>query len=118
MQASLCDKSLTVSQTAALILVEWAEEGDKFTDAVVRPLAAHLVSWKQAATDPAKESVKGEPQSFVLLRAGLTCDIETEARLTAVTAIRRVAEKNDPESNQAVAGQPLRQGPTASQTAA
>ena len=31
-----------------------------------------------------------------MLRAGLTRDGETEGRLAAVTAIRRVAEKNGP----------------------
>ena len=62
--------------------------------------------------------MKGEAQTIALPRTGLTCDSETEVRLTAVTAIRQVAEKNDPGSNLAVAGQPLRRGPSASQTAA
>ena len=61
-------------QTAALTLGAWAEEGDKLTDAVARPLAAHLETRIQAATDPAKESAEGEAQTIAYLRTRLTCD--------------------------------------------
>ena len=48
LQASLCDRSLTVSQTAALILVEWAGQGDEFRDVVTRPFG-----WPRAPTQAA-----------------------------------------------------------------
>ena len=92
LQASLCDRSLTVSQTAALILVEWAGQGDEFRDVVTR-----LFGWPrarmQAATYLAKVSVKGNAQVIALLEARLASDSEEDIRLDAIIAMGQVAEK-------------------------
>ena len=57
-----------------------------------------LPAWSPDASSNRSFKVvcEGEAQTIALLRAGLTRDGETEGRLAALTAIRRVAEKNGP----------------------
>ena len=64
-----------------MILVEWAEEGDKFSDVVARLLADLWKTRMQAAPDLAKVSVKGDAHTIALLKARLPSDSAKEVRL-------------------------------------
>ena len=70
-----------------------------------------------AATALAKVSVKGDAQTIALPKAQLTSD-SARIRRAAVTAIERVAEKNDPESTKLLQASLCDKGLTVSQTAA
>ena len=83
LQASLCNKSLTVSQTAALILVEWAGKGSKFRDVVARLCDAESRTRQQAATDLTKVAMKVDSQVIGLLQSWLTEEARLQRNLLA-----------------------------------